>query len=192
MLDGSDGGPDRRTLLKGLGASAIGGLGYAALDRYTNISMPHQRYGERYVTPHNDVVQDYVEDIEAITDDAVVFTDEPSFEYERDFARTGRPDDWSLPETYLTEKVGDCEDHSFAFCSILRAAGYDADVIAGESSVVSKLKDGDPYLFHTMTVFETENGEHKYMDVAEPLRVYDTPIDGFRPRTKLTDGEIEF
>jgi len=88
-----------------------------------------------YIMPENEVVKWYAENT-VLTDDALLWKHNRSaveFKYESDNELFGNPPDgdmWQNPDYYLAHGlVGDCEDFSLAFASVLEAKDIPAQVI---------------------------------------------------------------
>ncbi len=88
-----------------------------------------------YIMPENEVVKWYAENT-VLTDGALLWKHNRSaveFKYESDNELFSNPPDgdmWQNPDYYLAHSsIGDCEDFSLAFASILEAKGISAEVI---------------------------------------------------------------
>jgi len=103
------------------------------LNRNNHILYPKD--ASAYLIPENEVVTWYAENT-VLTDDALLWKHNRSavkFEYQTDNNLFNNPPDgdwWQYPDYYLANgAIGDCEDFSLAFASILEAKGIPAEVI---------------------------------------------------------------
>jgi len=103
------------------------------LNRYNHILYPED--ASSYIIPENEVVKWYAENT-VLTDDALLWKHNGSavdFKYQTDNNLFNYPldgDMWQNPDYYLANgAIGDCEDFSLAFVSILEAKGISAEVI---------------------------------------------------------------
>ena len=103
------------------------------LNRNNHILYPKD--ASSYMIPGNDVVKWYAENT-VLTDDALLWKHNGSaveFKYQTDNNLFNYPPDgdmWQNPDYYLANgAIGDCEDFSLAFASILEAKGIPAEVI---------------------------------------------------------------
>jgi len=103
------------------------------LNRKNHIFYPED--ASSYITPENEVVSWYAENT-VLTDEALIWKstkDALEFKYRTDNDLFNNPIDgdmWQNPDYYLANgNMGDCEDFSVAFASILEAKGIPAEVI---------------------------------------------------------------
>jgi hypothetical protein len=103
------------------------------LNRTNHILYPED--AASYIIPENEVVKWYAENT-VLTDDALLWKQNRrpvKFKYETDDDLFNFPpdnDSWQNADYYLTHGcIGDCEDFSLAFASILEAKGISAEVI---------------------------------------------------------------
>lgn len=103
------------------------------LNRKNHILYPED--ASSYVIPENEVIKWYAENT-VLTDDALLWKHNGSalkFKYQTDNDLFNHPPDgdmWQNPDYYLTNGlIGDCEDFSLAFASILEAKGISSEVI---------------------------------------------------------------
>ena len=103
------------------------------LNRNNHILYPED--ASSYIIPENEVVTWYAENT-VLTDDALLWKHNGSvveFKYQTDNDLFDNPPDgdmWQNPDYYLANgAIGDCEDFSLAFASILEAKGIPAEVI---------------------------------------------------------------
>jgi hypothetical protein len=103
------------------------------LNRKNHILYPED--ASSYITPENEVVSWHAENT-ILTDDGLLWkhTGIPvEFKYRTDNELFNNPTDgdmWQNPDHYLANgNMGDCEDFSVAFASILEAKGIPAEVI---------------------------------------------------------------
>lgn len=115
--------PEFDTVLKPMGR----------LNRENHILYPED--AQSYILPDNEVIQWYAKNT-VLTDDALLWKHNGSpvvFRYEPDDTLFNNPPDgdmWQNPDYYLAHgSVGDCEDFSMAFASILEAKEIPAQVI---------------------------------------------------------------
>lgn len=103
------------------------------LNRTNHILYPED--AASYIIPENEVVKWYAENT-VLTDDALLWKQNGcpvTFKYETDDELFNYPpdnDSWQNADYYLAnDRIGDCEDFSLAFVSILEAKGISAEVI---------------------------------------------------------------
>jgi len=103
------------------------------LNRTNRILYPED--ASSYILPENEILKWYAENT-VLTDDALLWKHNGTavdFKYKTDndlFDNPPSGDMWQNPDYYLTHSlIGDCEDFSLAFASILEAKGISAQVI---------------------------------------------------------------
>jgi hypothetical protein len=103
------------------------------INRTNHILYPED--ANTYIMPENDVVKWYANNT-ILTDDTLVWKHNNSavmFQYETDNNLFNNPQDgdmWQNPDYYLANgAIGDCEDFSLAFASILEAKGISTEII---------------------------------------------------------------
>lgn len=145
--------PEFETALKPMGK----------LNRKNHILYPED--ASSYITPENKVVSWYAENT-VLTDEALLWKgtgDAVEFKYRTDNDQFNNPPDgdlWQNPDYYLANgNMGDCEDFSIAFASILEAKEIPAEVI-GVNLINERKHWVVKYYFNEQTNYADINREN--------------------------------